>query len=173
MTKRLALILFPLLLLAVACGSSGSDGASGGSDGSTAPTSADDGGASGGGCADEEGKAGVLRTFCDGDGTATVTVGDTEHEIAGGSCETGGGYFSFNAGVVATGEYEGTRPDYAGFALPEAEGDFGDEGVAATATFDGESVAIAQIDGTHDATSGTLDGVDLATDAPVHVEFTC
>lgn len=178
MTTRLAPAIAALVLLLAACSGSsgGSEGASP-DDGGTTTTQPSGGGDAGpgdaAGCSDLEGEPGVIRTFCDGSGTATFTIGDTEGEIGGGECETGGGYFSFNAGAVTSGEYQGTPPDYAGFSLPEADGEFSGDGVAASISFDGEAVAITKVTGTHDADGGTLEGVSITDQTPVSVTFTC
>lgn len=175
MTTRAAALLASLLLVLAGCASSSNPSGSG-SDGGGAEASADTtagDAASDPGCGDLEGEAGVLRTFCSGGGVASFTIGDTEGEIDGGECETGGGYFSFNAGVVTSGDFEGAAPDYAGFSLPEADGEFSGDGVAASITFDGEAVAITEVTGSHDAEGGTLEGTSITDGTPVSVTFTC
>lgn len=184
MFARLAPTLAALALLLAACGGGegdGSDGAPRSGDGAAATTTADGAGGDGGDggsadpdCRDLDGEPGVIRTFCTGTGVATFAIGDLEGEIGGGECQTGGGYLAFNAGVVTTPDFlTFARPDYAGFSLPEAEGDFSGDGIAATITYEGEAVTILDVTGTHDGDGGTLEGTSASDGTPVSVTFTC
>lgn len=68
------------------------------------------------------GEGGVIRTFCDGSATATITLAGHENTLKGGTCAQSGGYFTVNIGVVAGPDFTGTKPDYLGLLLPPAGG---------------------------------------------------
>jgi hypothetical protein len=127
------------------CGSSSSGataGASSSADSPSAPTTSAasapqtaqastsaSGGGAGGGCSSYTGgKNGVIRAFCDGTATATITLGGKTTTLKGGDCEKSGGYFAINIGVVAGPDFTGSKPDYFGAVLPQSGGAFSQTG---------------------------------------------
>ncbi len=64
------------------------------------------------------GRNGVIRTFCTGPATATVTSAGTTTVIKGGMCGKSGNYFSVNIGVVVGPGYKGSKPNYFGLDIP-------------------------------------------------------
>jgi hypothetical protein len=170
MGKRLVVLGVVAAFALSACGSSGggSGGASGGTTGGTkaADTSGgtgssgtsggtSGGGGSGSGCSGfEAGKDGVVRTFCDGPGSAEITAGDKKISISGGECLKSGTSLTFNAGVVVGPDHKGTKPDYVGANLPQANGPF--TNALVTVTSGGESLLLKNISGDHDADSATF-----------------
>lgn len=113
----------------------------------------------------------VIRTFCDGSAKVELTVGGDDYTLSGGECATQGGYFAVNIGVVTGPDFSGTRPDYFGSNMPEADGDFGD-GDQAFATFavDGTEYSVPNTTGSHDADSATFSGT--TTDGSIEVTGT-
>jgi hypothetical protein len=113
----------------------------------------------------------VIRTFCDGSAKVELTVGGDDYTLSGGECATQGGYFAVNIGVVTGPDFSGTRPDYFGSNMPEADGDFGD-GDQAFATFavDGTEYSVPNTTGSHDADSATFSG--KTTDGSIEVTGT-
>jgi hypothetical protein len=113
----------------------------------------------------------VIRTFCDGSAKVELSVGGDDYTISGGECATTGGYFSVNIGVVTGADFTGSRPDYFGSNMPEADGDYG-EGDQAFATFavDGTSYSVPKTTGTHDGDSATFSG--KTTDGAIEVTGT-
>jgi hypothetical protein len=82
--------------------------------GSSSPT-ASTGGAAANGCTEWDGQEGVVRTFCTGPASATVTINGAETALTGGSCEMAGTLFAFNLGVVTSNFPEAkTKPNYVG-----------------------------------------------------------
>lgn len=168
MTKRLLVALLAVVAVVftlAACSSGGSDSADG-----TLVTS--DKGVNGEESkADEEtdqaescdgytaGQDDVIRTFCDGSAKVELTVGGNAYTLTGGECATQGGYFSVNIGVFTGAEFTGSKPDYFGSNMPEANGEYGD-GDQAFATFavDGTSYSVPNTTGTHDDKSATFSG---------------
>lgn len=67
------------------------------------------------GCSEWDGQEGVVRVFCDGPGTATVSISGKQTILKGGSCESTGSFFAFNLGVVTSDFPSGkTKPNYVG-----------------------------------------------------------
>lgn len=98
---------------AATSGSAGS-GTGSGAGSSAAPTNAG-GGASCRGVSMNQ--PGVVRLFCDGAATATVTLAGKKLAFRDGTCADESAGFSANFGVVTTAEFTGTRPDYLGVTL--------------------------------------------------------
>lgn len=115
----------------------------------------------------------VIRTFCGGSATVDFEIGGNKGSIGGGECANSGGFFSVNAGVVVGPDFSGTAPDYAGFNLPEKDGDFSGPTVVATITTGGETTIIQNVTGTHDADGGSFEGTALEGGDKVSVTFTC
>ncbi len=113
----------------------------------------------------------VIRTFCDGAAKVELTVGGADYTLTGGECATQGGYFSVNIGVVTGADFTGSKPDYFGSNMPEANGDYG-AGDQAFATFavDGTSSSVPNTTGTHDDTTATFAG--KTTDGGIEVTGT-
>lgn len=113
----------------------------------------------------------VIRTFCDGSAKVELTVGGDDYTLTGGDCETQGGYFAVNIGVVTGPDFSGSKPDYFGSNMPEANGDYG-EGDQAFATFavDGQEYSVSKTTGTHDDSSATFSGT--TTDGGIEVTGT-
>lgn len=182
MSKRIltAIVVTTLALVLAGCGSS-----SGGSDSSKKDNGSLDKGNKGvdgsnsdtadaSSCGDyTSGQNGVVRTFCDGNADVSFTIGGNDGKITGGECSNSGGYFAVNAGVVVDATFSGTKPDYAGFLLPEKSGSFTNDGVTATITTGGETTIIQKVSGTHDADGGSFTGTAMTSDAKVSVAFTC
>lgn len=94
-------------------GSAGS-GTGSGAGSSAAPTNAGGGAACRGVSMNQPG---VVRLFCDGPATATVTLAGKKLTFRDGTCADESAGFSANFGVVTTTEFTGTRPDYLGVTL--------------------------------------------------------
>ena len=106
----------------------------------------------------QAGKDQVIRTFCDGPGAATFTIGSTSAKLGGGSCEHLGQMFSFNAGVVTLPGSASPPPDYVGLSVP-GTGDF--KGGILALRYGGKSWGSTDIHGRVTAAGGTFEG-------PVH-----
>jgi hypothetical protein len=117
-----------------------------------------------------QGSPGVIRTFCDGPAVVKVTVAGVAHTLTGGACETTGGVFALNLGVVSGPDLAGPKPDYVGLSTPTASGPFSN-GVLAV-NVDGKGYAVTQNSGTVSATGGTFAGKTL-TGEDVSGSFTC
>jgi hypothetical protein len=123
----------------------------------------------------QAGKDGVIRTFCDGPGTATLAIGATNVKLGGGSCEAMGQMFSFNAGVVVMPGPGAIKPDYVGLSVTNT-GAFS-HGVLSI-TYGGQHWGSTDIKGTVTKTGGTFEGpvnVSGTSQAPAYVtgSFTC
>jgi hypothetical protein len=116
----------------------------------------------------------VIRTFCDGSAKVELTVGGDDYTLSGGDCETSGGYFAVNIGVVTGADFTGAKPDYFGSNMPEANGDFGDSDQAfATFAVDGQEYSVPKTTGTHDADRATFSGTTTDGDIEVTGTITC
>ena len=118
------------------------------------------------------GKNGVIRTFCSGRATATVTTAGTTTVIKGGTCGKSGPYFTINVGVVVSPTYKGAKPNYFGLDVPPTATSFTNAilsyavgGVGGYATSNSGTVATNH-------KSGTFSGTDLNGHA-VSGSFTC
>lgn len=118
------------------------------------------------------GKNGVIRTFCSGSATATVTVSGTTTVIKGGTCGKSGNYFTVNVGVVVSPSYKGAKPNYFGLDVPPTATSFTNAilsyavgGAGGYATSNTGTVA-------SNHKSGTFSGTDLQGRA-VSGSFTC
>jgi hypothetical protein len=118
------------------------------------------------------GKNGVIRTFCSGPATATVTTAGTTTVMKGGSCGKSGNYFTVNVGVVVSPSRKGPKPNYFGLDAPPKATNFTDAvlsyavgGVGGYATSNSGTVATNH-------KSGTFSGTDLQGKA-VSGSFTC
>jgi hypothetical protein len=118
------------------------------------------------------GRNGVIRTFCSGAATATVTTAGTTTVMKGGTCGKSGSYFTVNVGVVVTPGYKGPKPNYFGLDVPPKAMTFTDAvlsyavgGVGGYATSNSGTVA-------SNHKSGTFSGTDLQGQT-VSGSFTC
>ena len=118
------------------------------------------------------GKNGVIRTFCSGSATATVTTAGETTVMKGGTCGTSGSYFTVNIGVVVGAGYKGSKPNYFGLdvaptatAFTNAVLSYAVGGAGGYATSNSGSV-------TSNHKSGTFSGTDL-TGKAVNGSFTC
>jgi hypothetical protein len=118
------------------------------------------------------GRHGVIRTFCTGRATATVTSGSTTTLIKGGSCGKSGHYFTVNVGVVVGPSYKGHKPNYFGLDVPPTATTFTNGilsyavgGVGGYATSNSGTVS-------SNHKSGTFSGTDLQGKA-VSGSFKC
>jgi hypothetical protein len=118
------------------------------------------------------GRKGVIRTFCSGTATATVTSAGTTTVIKGGTCGKSGNYFTVNVGVVVSPSYKGSKPNYFGLDAPPTATSFTNailsyatRGVGGYATSNSGTVA-------SNHKSGTFSGTDLQGRA-VSGTFTC
>lgn len=118
------------------------------------------------------GKNGVIRTFCSGKATATVTAGGTTTVIKGGSCGKSGSYFTVNVGVVVGSSYKKAKPNYFGLDVPPTATSFTNAilsyavgGTGGYATSNNGTVA-------SNHKSGTFSGTDLEGKT-VSGSFTC
>lgn len=62
------------------------------------------------------GREGVIRTFCSGSATVSVTIGPTAKTFTGGTCDDSTGELAVNVGVVVGPDFPPGRakPDYVG-----------------------------------------------------------
>jgi hypothetical protein len=118
------------------------------------------------------GKNGVIRTFCSGAATATVTTAGTTTVMKGGTCGKSGSYFTVNVGVVVSPSYKGPKPNYFGLDVPPKATTFTNAvlsyavgGVGGYATTNSGTVA-------SNHKSGTFSGADLQGQT-VSGSFTC
>ncbi len=118
------------------------------------------------------GKNGVIRTFCSGSATATVTTAGTTTVIKGGTCGKSGNYFTVNVGVVVSPNFKGPKPNYFGLDAPPTATSFTNAilsyavgGAGGYATSNSGTVA-------SNHKSGTFSGTDLQGKA-VSGSFTC
>jgi hypothetical protein len=118
------------------------------------------------------GKNGVIRTFCSGPATSTVTTAGTTTVIKGGTCGKSGNYFTVNVGVVVGSGYKGSKPNYFGLDVPPTATTFTNGilsyavgGASGYATSNSGTVA-------SNHKSGTFSGTDLQGNA-VSGSFTC
>jgi hypothetical protein len=120
-----------------------------------------------------DGKDGVIRTFCDGSATATITLAGKTTTIHGGTCEPSGGYFTVNAGVVTGTGFTGTKPDYLGVLLPPAGGAFTHVGFTGSAS---GTTIFAAASGTvsSDLKTVSASGTNsLGTPGPITIKIDC
>jgi hypothetical protein len=145
------------VLFALALGACQAKGGSGAGSAAPAPQTVAAGAA---GCrAFQAGKDNVIRTFCDGPGSAAFTVGSASGKFGGGACESTGQMFSFNAGVVVTPGAGAPKPDYVGLSVTNM-GEF--KGGILSLVYAGKRWGSTEIHGNATATGGTFEG-------PVHV----
>lgn len=145
------------VIVALALGACQAKGGNGAGDAAPGPRTAAAGAE---GChAFQAGKDNVLRTFCDGSGSAAFTVGSASGKLGGGACESMGQMFSFNAGVVVMPGAGAPKPDYVGLSVTKM-GEF--EGGVLTLVYGGKRWGSTEIHGKATATGGTFEG-------PVHV----
>jgi hypothetical protein len=118
------------------------------------------------------GNNGVIRTFCSGPATATVTTAGTTTVIKGGSCGKSGNYFTVNVGVVVGPNYKGTKPNYFGLDVPPTATSFTNailsydvHGAGGYATSNSGNVA-------SNHKNGTFSGTDLQGNS-VSGSFSC
>ena len=118
------------------------------------------------------GRKGVIRTFCSGPATATVSTGGTTTVIKGGTCGKSGNYFTVNVGVVVGPGYKGPKPNYFGLDVPPGATTFSNailsyavHGAGGYATSNNGTVAANH-------KSGTFSGTDLEGTS-VSGSFTC
>jgi hypothetical protein len=118
------------------------------------------------------GKNGVIRTFCSGPATATVTTAGTTTVMKGGTCGKSGVYFTVNVGVVVSPSDKGSKPNYFGLDVPPKATSFTNAvlsyavgGVGGYATSNSGTVA-------SNHKSGTFSGADLQG-RTVSGSFTC
>lgn len=118
------------------------------------------------------GKHGVIRTFCTGPATATVTTAGKTILIKGGTCGKSGKYFTVNVGVVVSPTYKGSKPNYFGLDVPPTVTSFTNAilsyvvgGTGGYATSNSGTV-------TANHKSGTFSGTDLSGNS-VSGSFTC
>ena len=118
------------------------------------------------------GRNGVVRTFCTGKATATITAGGATTLIKGGSCGKSGNYFTVNVGVVVGPGFKGTKPNYFGLDVPPTATAFSNAILSYTAS--GVSGYASTNSGTvaPDHKSGTFSGTDLQGTS-VTGSFTC
>jgi uncharacterized Zn-binding protein involved in type VI secretion len=174
MTKRMIAGIAVLMIVLAGCGSSGSSGSEGAKKDTGASDSSGSSGSGGGDCDGyENGKDGVIRTFCGGPAKATVTVDGKDITFSGGECATTGEVLSVNIGVVTGSEFTGELPDYFGANIPTADGDFGGNGTVLTYSSGGESTSLRDVTGTHDGKSATFSGTPITGGATVTGSFTC
>ena len=114
----------------------------------------------------------MIRTFCTGSATATVTAAGTTTLMKGGSCATSGGYFTVNVGVVTGPQFKGAKPNYFGIDVPPTATAFSNatlafavNGTGGYATTNSGTVAANH-------KSGTFSGTDLEGQT-VSGSFTC
>jgi hypothetical protein len=122
--------------------------------------------------ASKVGKNGVIRTFCSGPATATVTTAGITTVMKGGTCGKSGSYFTVNVGVVVSPSYKGSKPNYFGLDVPPKATTFSNAvlsyavgGVGGYATSNSGTVA-------SNHKSGTFSGTDLQGKT-VSGSFTC
>ena len=120
----------------------------------------------------QAGRKGVIRTFCSGPATATVTTAGATTVIKGGTCGKSGNYFTVNVGVVVGPSYKGPKPNYFGLDVPPKATSFTNavlsyatRGVGGYATSNSGTVA-------SNHKSGTFSGADLEGKT-VSGSFTC
>jgi hypothetical protein len=120
----------------------------------------------------KSGRNGVIRVFCSGPATSTVTTAGTTTVIKGGTCGKSGNYFTVNVGVVVGSSYKGSKPNYFGLDVPPTATTFTNGilsyavgGTSGYATSNSGTVA-------SNHKSGTFSGTDLLGNA-VSGSFTC
>ena len=118
------------------------------------------------------GRNGVIRTFCSGRATATVTTAGTTTLLKGGTCGKSGNYFTVNVGVVVGPGAKGPKPNYFGLDVAPTATSFTDAvlsyavgGAGGYATSNSGTVA-------SNHKSGTFSGTDLEGKT-VSGSFTC
>ena len=116
------------------------------------------------------GAAGVVRTYCSGRATVTLTLAGVPHPLGGGLCAGGPGGFSLNLGVVSGPDLAGPKPDYVGLSVPTASGPF--TGAPLTLVIDGKSYRGVRVDGQLGPGGGSFQGL-TAKHKPVSGQFIC
>jgi hypothetical protein len=118
------------------------------------------------------GKNGIVRTFCSGSASATVTANGSTTTIKGGTCGKSGNYFTVNVGVVISPSYKGSKPNYFGLDVPPTATSFTNailayavKGTSGYATSNSGTVV-------PNHKSGSFSGTDLEGKA-VSGTFTC
>ncbi len=176
MRRRTAGAALVAVLIVAGCGSSKNDSGSAtattaAAAGATTAVSSGGGGGSGGICQEgAKGKAGFLNQFCDGPAVAKITVDGKTREVKGGSCETSGKLFAFNAGVVVdSSKWQGAKPDYVGMV---------NEDTSATAgsmvwSFGGAGDVATSAKVVVDGKKATGEGKGMVSSSPVIIEITC
>lgn len=122
--------------------------------------------------ASKAGKNGVIRTFCSGHATATVTTAGTTTVIKGGTCGKSGNYFTVNVGVVTSPSYKGAKPNYFGLDVPPTATSFTNGALAYAVGGTGGYATSNSGTVTANHKSGTFSGTDLEGKA-VTGSFTC
>lgn len=118
------------------------------------------------------GKNGVIRTFCTGPATATVSVGGTTTVMTGGTCVNSGGFFAVNVGVVTGPQFKGAKPNYFGIDVPPNAATFSNVTLAFAANGAGGYATTNSGTVAANHKSGTFSGTDLEGKT-VSGSFTC
>jgi hypothetical protein len=118
------------------------------------------------------GKNGVIRTFCTGTATATVTVGSTTTTMKGGTCAKSGPYFTVNVGVVVGPGFKGIKPLYFGLDIPPKATSFTNGVLSYAVGGTGGYAATNSGTVTSNHKHGTFSGTDM-NGAPVRGTFSC
>lgn len=166
-----AVAVLAVTLTAAGCGASGSPATGSASAGS--PTAKPASTAAGGGCGSyTAGKNGVIRIFCGGPAQAEVTVGGRNYILKGGTCQSAGGLWWVNIGVVVDASHKGAPPDYFGADVPLKSGVF--SGADMNVNVGGKGYPL-KASGTlsSDRKSGTFSAKQILGDATVTGSFTC
>jgi hypothetical protein len=114
----------------------------------------------------------VIRVFCTGPATATLTVNGKATPLSGGECQALGNTVAFNLGVVASDLPAGTtKPNYLGILLDTS----GKASTSVAYTVGGKAdvVTSAKASLADDKKSGTITGTSLDEDAKVSLTFNC
>jgi hypothetical protein len=116
----------------------------------------------------------VIRTFCDGPGAVSVTLGGESHTLKGGSCEQTGTMFSFNAGVV-TGI--GAKPPFADYVGLTVQGSGAFSNAVLPIHLGGKAYLVNPNSGTIGAKGGSFSGtarpIAGGPEVPITGTFAC
>ncbi len=112
----------------------------------------------------------MIRTFCDGPAVVNLTVAGVRHTLNGGACETTGGVFALNLGVVAGPGLAGPKPDYVGLSTQVISGPFSN--AVLTVNLDGKGYAVTRNSGEVSPTGGSFAGKARGGE-DVSGSFTC
>jgi hypothetical protein len=118
------------------------------------------------------GKNGVIRTFCTGPATATVTAGGTTTVMKGGTCANSGGFYAINVGVVTGPGFKGAKPNYFGLDAPTNATTFSNATLAYAVSGTGGYATTNSGTVAANHKSGTFSGTDLEGKT-VSGSFTC